>query len=291
MSRQTALGCATVRQLCDAFRISRQAFYVARRPRPEPPPRVPATGRGSGASVAELEPAIRAIVDAHPAWGVRKVWATLRRQDLHASHKRVWALMRAWGLTLPPASERTFSRLNGHVVVPFSNRRWATDLTTVWTRQDGVVAVVPLVDCGDRTLLGCAVTKSQDSRAVLAPVEAALRREFATPQGIPHALELRTDHGPQYTGADCHDLCNRWNLVHTFSPVARPTGNAVAERVIQTLKVELVWTRDWQSLDELRAAVADWMISYNDHRPHQALAWATPAEARTRNLNPRPIAA
>jgi len=42
----------------------------------------------------------------------------------------VWALMRAWGLTLPPVAEREGPALRGQVVVPDSNRRWASDLTT-----------------------------------------------------------------------------------------------------------------------------------------------------------------
>lgn len=38
----------------------------------------------------------------------RKVWATLRRDGLHVSHKRVWALMDAHGLVL--AAERAPGR-------------------------------------------------------------------------------------------------------------------------------------------------------------------------------------
>jgi transposase InsO family protein len=48
----------------------------------------------------------------------------------------------------------------GHVTVPEPNRRLATDLTTVWTRRDGVVAPVPTIDCGDRTAV-IEVTKNQ----------------------------------------------------------------------------------------------------------------------------------
>ena len=97
-------------------------------------------------------------------------------------------------------------------------------------------------------------------------------------------MELRSDHGPQYTGSDCDELCRRWRIEHTFAPVGRPTGNAVAERFIETPKIELIWTRDWQSLDELRAAVHEWLHSYNTERPHQALDWMTPSERREANL-------
>jgi putative transposase len=237
-------------------------------------------------SAGELETAIRRVVEDHRAWGVRKVWATLRRQDLCVSCKRVWAMMKALGLVLPAGERRDTPRF-GHVATDQSNRRWATDLTTVWTRQDGLIAIVPVLDCGDRSVLDCEVTKSQESAAVLAPVARAIEREFGGPSEVPADLELRTDHGPQYTGRDCQALCERWRLDHTFAPVGQPTGNAVAERFFLTLKIELIWARDWDSLAELCEEVPRWITLYNERRPHQALDWDTPAERRAAHLGDR----
>jgi putative transposase len=196
--------------------------------------------------------------------------------------------MKAWGLVLAPAAVRDHGELRGQVVVPGSNRRWATDLTTTWTRKDGVAAIVPVVDCGDRFVLEVEVTKSQESAAVLAPVGRSLSEEFGQAEQVAEGLELRSDHGSQYTGADCEDLCRRWRLDHTLAPVGRPTGNAVVERLILTLKQELLWTRDWDSVAELRLAIEGWIEQYNYQRPHQALCWKTPAEKRAENLG-RPL--
>lgn len=284
MSRETSRGMATVRLLCETFGISRQAYYTAvRRPakaaarrRPERP--------GDWATAAELEAGVRRVVAGHPAWGVRKVRAFLRREGVVASHKRVWAMTKSLGLVLPAPRERDPEAPRGQVVAATSNRRWATDLTTAWTKHDGLVAIAPVIDCGDRYVLACAVTKPQEAPSVLAPVTEALREAFGRPDLVPDGLELRTDHGPQYTGADCDALCAEWRLDHTLAPVGRPTGNAVAERVIQTLKVELLWTRDFESIDELRAAVAEWLRVYNEARPHQSLGWQTPAERRKENI-------
>lgn len=306
MNRETSRGVASVLLACETFGISRQAYYAAlRRSGPtEAPDRSQQTGSDeeSGVSVSvpedvsdaqrpgvwatteELRVAIHEVVHEHSAWGVRKVWATLRRRGLRSGQKRVWAIMKADGLTMEPISVRESPGRYGHVSVPKSNRRWATDLTTVWTKDDGVVAVVPLIDCGDRVALACDVTKSQESGPVLAPVERALVEQFDIPDQVPAGLELRTDHGPQYTGSDCEELCGDWDVEHTFAPVGRPTGNAVAERFIQTLKIELVWTRDWTSLDELQAAINAWLDDYNGIRPHQAMDWMTPNEKRASNL-------
>lgn len=283
--------------MCETFGISRQAWYAARqrrngrrKQRSSPVAGAAAGGGKDGrqrpewASTEQLREAIHEIVRAHPAWGVRKVWATLRRRRLRAGCKRVWAIMRADGLTMQPVSVREAPARYGHVAVPESNRRWATDLTTVWTREDGVVAVAPVIDCGDRVVLSCAVTKIQNADAILAPVREALEDQFGSGQSVPPGLELRSDHGPQYTGADCRELCDEWGLEHTFAPIGRPTGNGVVERFILTLKIELIWTRDWASADELRDAVPRWLDEYHDDRPHQALNWLTPREKRAANL-------
>ena len=84
MSLTTSRGPATVGQLCEAFGISRQAYYAARKAprssgaqerkdirRPE--------RRGPWVSDATLCEKIQQVVAEFPAWGVRKVWAYLKR--------------------------------------------------------------------------------------------------------------------------------------------------------------------------------------------------------------------
>ncbi len=155
----------------------------------------------------------------------------------------------------------------------------------------GKVTVVAVIACGDRYALACEVMKSREAVMVLSPVVRSLVEELAEPGNVPWGLELRTDHGSQYTGKDCEDLCRHWGLGHMLAPVGRPPGNAVVERFIQTLKVELIWTRDWESITELRAAIEAWRIEYNHGRPHQALGWETPAERLAKNLELRALAA
>lgn len=290
MSRETDAGVATVSLLCATFALSRAAYYAeGKAPKPRPSDEVvPLPRRPRYTSAEVVLAAIRAVIAREPAWGVRKCWATLRRDGLKVSRKRVWALMHAHGLVLVRDHEPGETP-RGHIVVPEPNRRIATDFTTCWTRQHGTVAIVPTIDCGCRTV-EVVVTKDQHGPAILASVRQKLVAAFGSPENVPSGVELRTDHGPQYTGSDCADLCKEWNLDHTYAPVGRPTGNAVAERVIRTLKEEVVWLRDWDSIDDLRAAIAAWVKRYNEQRPHQALGWKTPAEYRAEKLNAPPMA-
>jgi putative transposase len=291
VSRDTDFGKAPVVLVCAVFGLSRAAYYAAQRalaapaaaePIPTPPPSLRLVApTQTVVAVDVLREAIQAIAEAHPAWGVRKVHAMLRRKpyEVRTSRKRVWALMRDMKLCFP-AGARPGEVPRGTVAVALPNRLWATDLTTVWTEEDGLVAIVPVIDCGCRSLLELRVTKSQESPAILSAVTAALVDNFDTPAGVPEGLGLRTDHGPQYTGADCDELCKRWNVDHTLAPVGRPTGNAVAERVIRTMKEECLWLRDWKSLAEVQAGLDAWRRMYNEERPHQSLHWNTPSEVR-----------
>lgn len=280
MSLTTVAGVAPISLMCEVFKISRAAYYAAGKPRARREADIvplPSKPRYTRAEV--VLDGIRRIIKDNPAWGVRKVWATLRQDGMRVSRKRVWALMNAHGLVLARDSEPGEPR-RGHVAVPEPNRRLATDLTTTWTRKDGVVAIVPTIDCGCRTALALEVTKDQSSPAVLESLRKALTVAFGKPDAVPPGLELRTDHGPQYTGDACEKLATEWHLDHTFAPVGRPTGNAVVERFIRTMKEEVVWLRDWESADELRAALDAWVVRYNEQRPHQSLTWKTPAAYR-----------
>lgn len=293
MSRLTDAGeIVPIKVMCQVFGISEAGYYAARKAGTDDVVR-PRAKRPEHSSTETLRTTIKAIVEANPAWGIRKVWATLRRApwNLRVGRRRVHALMQAMGLCLPcERADEPLPRL-GTVAVAEPNRRWATDLTTVWTDEDGLVAVVPVVDCGCRSLLALSVTKAQDAAAVLAPVRASLVDAFGAVDNVPDGLELRSDHGPQYTGGDCEDLCTEWNMHHTMSRIGRPTGNAVAERVIRTMKEECIWLRDWRSRAELEAALRTWREKYNDERPHQSLQWQTPSEVRQQRLGPQRLAA
>ncbi len=146
MSRQTSRGEAPVAVVCEAFGISRVAWYAARKPVAPTlaSPRPPRARGGAG----ELLVAIEAIVAEHRAWGVRTVWAMLKRSDFRVGRRPVWALMKAPGHVLSGGPPREATRRRGQVVVPEPNRCLATEFTTVWTAEDGLVAVAVTIDCG-----------------------------------------------------------------------------------------------------------------------------------------------
>ena len=54
--------------------------------------------------------------------------------------------------------------------------------------------------------------------------------------------------------------------------------NVFIERLWRSLKYECVYINAFETGSELRAGLARWITYYNGHRPHSALAGATPDE-------------
>ena len=58
----------------------------------------------------------------------------------------------------------------------------------------------------------------------------------------------------------------------------RPKGNADTERVIRTIKEDLIWPSDFQTPFELQAELDSWVMDYNTDYPHSSLNYRTPCE-------------
>ena len=125
MGRETSKGCATVRQLCEAFLISRQAFYVARRScelQPQPPAAAARTPRGTPVAELGLDDeslADDALVDAmiaHPILINRPLVVTPLGVKLCRPSEAVLDI-------LPDAQRGAFAKEDGEQVIDEAGRR------------------------------------------------------------------------------------------------------------------------------------------------------------------------
>ena len=117
-----------MKAVADTLGVARSNL-VEQLQQPERPRRGPYRRAEDEAVLAE----IRAITDARPTYGYRRVTALLNRArrssgEPPVNHKRVFRLMRLSSMLLQPHTGRRPIRAHeGTVIAPASNQRWASD--------------------------------------------------------------------------------------------------------------------------------------------------------------------
>ncbi|MGI8555352.1 MAG: integrase core domain-containing protein, partial [Pyrinomonadaceae bacterium] len=126
------------------------------------------------------------------------------------------------------------------------------------------------------------------SRHQLAALNKAVNGQF--PEGIRQMkiqLNLMSDNGSQPTGRSFMETYAGFGIKQAFTAYNNPKGNADTERMMRTLKEELGWLREWQSVNELKTALDTFVEDFNAGYLHSALAYKTPNRFEREHLENR----
>lgn len=228
----------------------------------------------------EVLPLIRELKAEHPFWGYRRVWAYLKFvHRLLINRKRVFRLMKENDL-LVKANEKLKARRSASTRKPKPerpNQWWGIDLTKVIT-EAGWAYVVVVNDWFTKKLLGAFVGSRSQAADWLAALDEAVCRQF--PKGIKESrveeLNLMSDNGSQPTSLKFMQEAASLGIKQAFTAYSNPKGNADTERFIRTLKEELLWLREWTSVEEVARAVKQFGPQFNAEYLHSALGYKTP---------------
>jgi transposase InsO family protein len=215
--------------------------------------------------------------------GHRKVWARLRCLDnTRVSRKRVLRVMREHHL-LSPHRCRSAKDVahDGTITTDAPDLMWGTDGVRVFTLEQGWVWIFSAVDHWSAECIGAHVAKVGDRFAALEPISMGLTRIFGGVDAeIARGLSLRMDHGSQYLSDHFLNQIRFWGIRPSFAFVEEPQTNGVAERFNRTLKEQIIHGRIYRNVEELRAAVGQFVDIYNHHWRIEKRGYLTPAEAR-----------
>jgi putative transposase len=102
-----------------------------------------------------LAPAVRALIERHPTFGYRRLWALLRRDGHAVNRKTVHRLLRQKGWLVHQREVTPRPRAQGRRSrAAASNERWSVDVTHVDCGADGWGHLVAVIDCHDREIIG-----------------------------------------------------------------------------------------------------------------------------------------
>ena len=153
------------------------------------------------------------------------------------------------------------------------NQKWVADFTYVWTRE-GWLFVAVVIDLFSRRVVGWSMQSEMTAQLVAdALVMAVWRRGRTT------ALVHHSDRGSQYTSEHFQKLLREIGVTCSMSRAGNVWDNAVAESFFSTLKTERIHRRHYQTRNEARADIFDFIERYyNTTRRHSKLGYLSPLD-------------
>ncbi len=152
-------------------------------------------------------------------------------------------------------------------------------MTKVLT-DEGWAYLVVVNDWFTKKILGAFVASQSKAVDWLEALNRAVCRQF--PTGIREArnleLNLMSDNGSQPTSLKFMEEVASLGIRQAFTSYSNPKGNADTERVIRTIKEELIWLQEWQTVAEVAKTMPQFVEDFNEHYLHSALGYKTPNE-------------
>jgi putative transposase len=267
-----------VRLMCRLLRVSASGYY-AWRIRPE--------SERARADRALLRVVRRLHAESDGTYGSPRIHAQLRSEGLRCGRSRVARLMREarlkgcpkrrFRLGSRPAPAKVANLLNQDFSAPEANRRWASDITYLSTRQ-GWLYLAVVMDLYSRRIVGWSMNRHIGRQVALDALDMALGQRQPAGELIHHS-----DRGPQYLSDEYQSLLRRHGITCSMSSAGSCYDNAVVESFFATLKRERTHRRHYRTRDEARADVFDYIERfYNRQRRHSYLRHLSPAEYEDR---------
>ena len=263
-----------VAPMCEVLEVSRSGFYAW-------------VGRSPSARAYEDQRLAVEVAAVHAKsrrrYGSPRIHAELHEPGRGPGRNRVARLMREQGLRARQKRRfrtTTDSRhdlpiaanvLDRCFVASEPNRIWVTDITYLWTHE-GWLYLVVILDLFSRRVVGWSMSERITRQLAIDALAMALSRR-RPPRGLIH----HSDRGSQYASGDYRQMLDQHGIVCSMSRRGDCWDNAVAESFFATLKVELVYEREWETRVEARAEVFEYLeVFYNGERRHSSLGYVSP---------------
>jgi transposase InsO family protein len=210
-----------------------------------------------------------------PRFGYRRAAAWLQLGETRT--RRLW---RALGLQLPrrrPRRRRCGSdiRLLG---ATRPNAVWTYDFIFDRLASGTTIKILCVLDEHTRECLAIEPARWLRSQDVILTLSRLIKL-YGKPQYI------RSDNGAEFTAGAVMRWLRDQNVGPAFIAPGRPWQNGFVESFNAKLRDECL-NREWfRDIREARVVIETWRQFYNHQRPHSALGYRTPAQARQDDAN------
>ncbi|MED3561606.1 IS3 family transposase [Bacillus xiapuensis] len=239
---------------------------------------------------AELKTLIQAIYHEHKGrYGYRRITNELKNKGHRVNHKKVQRLMKELGLksivrmkkyrsyrgdvgkTAPNILDRNF-----HAERP--NKKWVTDITEFKLFGEKLY-LSPMLDLFN----GEIITYTIDSRPKFSLVKTMLDQAFERLSDEDELL-IHSDQGWHYRMPQYQHALKGNNVSQSMSRKGNCHDNAVMENFFGILKSEFLYTQEFESIEQFKQELAEYIDYYNHKRIKAKLKGLSPVQYRTQTL-------
>jgi len=268
-----------LRALCRAFEVSPSGYYQSRKRQAAPAPRL-----------QQDQQLTRQIVRLHQqsrqTYGAPRIQVALQRAGLQHGRNRIARLMREQNIcgrqkkrfrmvTTESKHDQPIApnRLAQAPAPTGPNQIWVADITYIAV-AGGWLYLAALLDLYSRRIVGWATSQQIDTALVLSAWQMALKHR-SPPKGI----LFHSDRGVQYASLQYRQAIQMAEAVASMSRKANCYDNATMESFWSTLKMELIYRRQFADCQEARQEIFSFIETfYNRTRLHSALGYHSPAQ-------------
>lgn len=220
----------------------------------------------------------REIYQQWPFYGYRRILVELRKKGIFINHKRLQRLLASAGIKALYPGKKTTVKNPEHKVFPYllreltidrPNQVCQVDITYIKMRH-GFVYLICLIDVFSRKIVGWELSTFLDTAACLNALQKALS------QGTPEIIN--SDQGCQFTSTMWVENLALNNILISMDGKGRWADNVYIERLWRSIKYENVFLHSFDTVDQAKKSLGDYIEFYNQQRPHQTLNYHTPDE-------------
>ena len=176
----------------------------------------------------------------------------------------------------------TYPNLVKSVIPTRPNHIWVSDITYIMTEDPDsplgyrFVFLTIVMDAYSKRILGWYVAPTLEAAYCIRALKMAIG---TLPEGFSDTLIHHSDRGTQYASADYIKALKGSRIVPSMTEDGNPKDNAMAERINNTVKNELLHGKTFTSIRQVTDAVRKAVRFYNEERPHSSINMLTPNQA------------
>jgi len=234
----------------------------------------------------EVKELIKTIYHKHKGrLGYRRITLTLKQKGIIINHKTVLRLMKSLGLKsiIRVKKYKSYKGEHGKIAPNIlarnfkalqPNQKWATDITE-FNISGKKLYLSPIIDLFNQEIISYELSERPNFNQVVA----MLKKSFRKLNGQDNLI-LHTDQGWQYQMKRYRQLLNEKGIVQSMSRKGNCLDNAIIENFFGILKSELFYIKKFNSVNQLKQEIKEYINYYNNDRIKLNLKGMSPIQYR-----------